>query len=169
MDLQGLPVDVRDVLSRFLCCELATLGRDGTPTAWPAVPLFLPDRGRFLLTTSIGFSVKATNIRRDPRVSLLYSDPTGSGLTDAPSVLVQGTATAVDEVQTHGADLDAHWRLVSSRQPVSRRFSATAPARWFMDWYFMRLLIYVTPIRALWWPGRDTSAAPERLDLTDVG
>ena len=167
--LSSLPTAVTDVLGRFLCCEAATLGRDGTPLAWPAVALMLPDRDRFLLTTSIGFPVKAANIRRDPRVSLLYSDPTGSGLVSPPAVLVQGTATVADDVRTWGdADLEAHWRLVGRRQPASKRFSATAPGRWFMDWYYMRLMIYVRPMRVTWWPGGDTTAAPQRQDTTRV-
>lgn len=163
-----LPADVGAVLGGFLCCELSTVARDGTPVAWPAVPLHLPERGVLLLTTSIGFPVKAANIRREPRVSLLFSDPTGSGLPDPPTVEVQGTATVADDVQTWGGDLTAHWRRVNSLQPAGRAFSGSPPVRWFMDWYFMRLLIYVTPRRVRWWPGGDTTAAPRELDLTDV-
>jgi hypothetical protein len=40
------------------------------------VPVLLPERGQILLTTGIGFAVKAANVRRDGRVSLLFSDPT---------------------------------------------------------------------------------------------
>jgi hypothetical protein len=38
-----------------------------------------------LITTSIAFPQKAFNIRRDARVALLFSDPTGSGLNRAPA------------------------------------------------------------------------------------
>ncbi len=147
------------------------MGSDGIPRTWPAVPLLLPDPARFVLSTSIGFAVKAVNIRRDPRVSLLFSDPTGSDLVDAPAVLVHGTATVSDSVQTWNEDLGAHWRRVAALQPVSRLFSQTAPARWFMDWYYMRLLITVTPDELLWWAGGDTSVSPQRWhrEATDVG
>ena len=38
-----------------------------------------------------------------------------------------------------------------------------------MFWgYYMRILMYVTPRRALFWPTRDFSAAPEELDLGEV-
>ena len=60
-----------------------TLSRDGTPIAWPTVPVYRPDAGTFLITTSIALPQKAYNIRRDPRVALLFSDPIGSGLSDA--------------------------------------------------------------------------------------
>jgi general stress protein 26 len=169
MTLAGVPPAVHAVLGGFLCCEVATVAGDGTPVTWPMVPLYQPDPGRFLLSTSIGFPAKATNVRRDPRMSLLFSDPTGSNLTDPPTVLVQGTATVDEDVQTDTADLLAHWRRVHALQPAGRWFHNTAPARWFMDWYHMRLLLRVTPHRILWWPDGDTRTEPRRVELTDVG
>ncbi len=167
-----IPKDVEAVLAGFLCCEFSTLNRDGTPVAWPVVPLRLPapdpldGLGGFLLTTSIGFAAKVVNIRRDPRVSLLFSDPTGSGLTTPPTVLVQGRATVDDDVQTDTAQLLAHWRRVNALQPAGRWFSNTAPARWFLDWYYMRMLIRITPQRILWWTAGDS--VPQRLEVPDV-
>jgi hypothetical protein len=162
-----LPEDVWAVLSCFLVCELATIGRDGVPSAWPAVPLLLRDRGQVLLTTSIGFPVKAVNVRREPRVSLLYSDPTGSGLAAPPAVLVQGRASVGDAVRTWDDDLARHWRRVQAVQPASRRFRAV-PARAFLDWYFMRLLIRVALRRVSWWAGGDTSRPPAVRESLDA-
>jgi hypothetical protein len=34
--------------------------------------------------------------------------------------------------------------------------------------YYMRILIYVTPRRALFWPTRDFIRSPEELDLREV-
>jgi len=50
-----------------------------------------------VIAVSIAFPVKAYNARKHSQVSMLFSDPTGSGLTDPPAVLVQGDA-AVAEV-----------------------------------------------------------------------
>jgi Pyridoxamine 5'-phosphate oxidase len=167
-----IPDDVEAVLAGFVCCEFSTLARDGTPVAWPVVPLRLPapdppaGLGGFLLSTSIGFTAKAVNVRRDPRVSLLFSDPTGSGLTAPPTVLVQGHAVVEDDVQTDTPQLLAHWRRVTALQPAGRWFSNTAPARWFMDWYYMRLLIHIVPHRILWWPAG--GGAPQRCEVPDV-
>ena len=151
MVVHDLPDDVLSVLSSFLTCEFTTVGRNGGPRTWPAVPLLLPERGQVLLTTSIGFPVKAAVVRRDPRVSLLYSDPTGSGLASPPVVLVQGSATVTDDVVTWDEDLARHWQRVRAVQPSSRWFTSTPPARWFLDWYFMRLLIHVRMRRVSWW------------------
>jgi general stress protein 26 len=98
--LAELPAEVLAVLREFRCCEMATVGPDGTPVAWPMVPLLLLDRAQLLLTTSIGFAAKAANVRREPRVSMLFSDPTGSGLSDPPAVLVSGTASVGERVET---------------------------------------------------------------------
>ena len=54
-------------------------------------------------------------------------------------------------------------------QPVSSRFTRTPPVRWFMDWYFMRLLIHVTPGRVLWWPDRTMTGPPQQVELPGVG
>lgn len=164
-----LPAPVGEVLHRFLCCEVSTLTAAGAPLTWPAVALYVPERGQLVLTTSIGFPVKALNLRRDPRVSLLFSDATGSGLTDPPHVLVQGRAEVSDDVRTWGGDLTAHWARVNALQPVSRYFSRTPMARWFMGFYYQRLLIRISPDRVRWWPAGDTTTAPHEQENPDVG
>ena len=134
-------------------------------SAWPMVPLWLPERGQVVLTTSIGFPVKARQLRRDPRVALLFSDPTGSGKDAPPMVLLQGTAEVSGRVLTHSPDLLAHWARVHAIQPASRLFSAAAPLRWFMDWYYMRLVVNVQVDRVLCWPDRDINSAPQVVDV----
>jgi hypothetical protein len=126
-----LPSDVHAVLAGFVTCEVATLGRDGTPLAWPAVPLLLPERGQVLLTTTIGFPAKAANLRRDPRVSLLYSNPTGSGLESPPSVLVQGTATVSDSV----GDLRV---FLAARRRAGRYLAVRGLPRPQVPWWRLR-------------------------------
>lgn len=43
-DSASMPADLAEVLTRTLSCEVATIGRDGTPVAWPMLGLYLPDR-----------------------------------------------------------------------------------------------------------------------------
>ncbi|MET1075547.1 MAG: pyridoxamine 5'-phosphate oxidase family protein [Umezawaea sp.] len=124
-------------------CELSTLAKDGTPVTWPVSTVLNPG-GTFTLTTSLGFPQKAFNIRRDGRVALLFSDPTGSGLDDPPQVLVQGTATCPDEIVTTPGDLADYWAVLFERQPSSRAY-LTPLVRPLVDWYYLRLVITVTP------------------------
>ncbi|MFI5845915.1 pyridoxamine 5'-phosphate oxidase family protein [Catenuloplanes sp. NPDC051500] len=135
--------DLYDLVTAYRTCEFATLAKDGTPIVWPTSPWPRPD-GTFLVTTSLGFPQKALNVRRDPRVALLFSDPTASGLDRPEQVLVRGTATCPDEIVTDPAGLEAYWTMLFTRQPGSRAY-VTPPATWLMDWYYMRLLITVTP------------------------
>jgi pyridoxamine 5'-phosphate oxidase-like protein len=149
----GVPAEVGAVVREFRSCELSTLARDGTPVTWPTMPFFEPEQRRFLITSSVGLSQKARNIRRDGRVAMLFSNPTGSGLAHPPEVLIQGDAEAPDEL----ADLldpqfEAIARLLFARQPVGPTIIGVLPGpiRRLMDWYCWRVFIYVRPRRIRW-------------------
>jgi hypothetical protein len=122
-----------------------------------------------MITTSIALAQKTFNVRRNPHVSLLFSDPTASGLDTPPAVLVQGDAEAPDEIETSVAGFAEELRKVYRWQPASRAYGSNPLTRRFMDWYFMRLSIYVTPRRILWWPGGDFWREPLELDMDYVG
>jgi Pyridoxamine 5'-phosphate oxidase len=164
----AVPPEVEAVLREVRTCEFTTMARDNTPITWPTVALYQADQARFVITTSIGFPHKAYNLRRTPRVAMLYSDPTGSGLAAPPAVLVQGDAVCPDRIVTQSDELDALGRLIMVRQPVSARYSASPLARYLSDWYLMRLLIYVTPRRIRWWPEGDFSRAAAELEIDHV-
>jgi hypothetical protein len=136
--------DVQSVIDRYRTCEFATLSKSGVPIAWPTATLRQPD-GTFLVTTSIALPQKAYNVRRDGRVAMLFSDPTASGLHGAPEVLVQGAATCPDQIVTDVRSNPDYWRRLHERQPFNKTYSANALTRRFFDWYYMRLLITVTP------------------------
>jgi pyridoxamine 5'-phosphate oxidase-like protein len=158
-----------DIIDSYFTCEFTTFARDGSPVTWPVSPRLLSD-GRFLLTTSIGLPQKAFNIRRNPHVSLLFSEPTGSGIAEPGAVLIKGDATADDRIVTDmssDGDLDALAVTITGRQPASA-FWSTWFGRRLMWPYYIRLLIYVTPRRVLFWPTRDFSIPPEELDLNEV-
>ena len=150
MILLDLPAQVQDVFREFRTCELSTLARDGTPITWPTLPFYRPASGVFLITTSIALPQKVFNIRRNPRVSMLFSDLTGSGLVDPPAVLVQGDAIAPDEILTSIDGFEKEVRMAIRRQPSGAIYSSNPLMRYYFDWYFMRLLITVTPKRILW-------------------
>jgi hypothetical protein len=159
-----LPLEVRAVFRAFRTCEFSTLAKDGTPITWPTLPFFDEENGRFLVTTSIGLPQKVFNVRRNPRVSLLFSDPTASGLDAPPAVLVQGDAAAPDEVLTDLRGYEDVLREVFERQPESAIYSSNPVMRALFDWYYMRLVIYVTPLRLLWWPRGDFGREPLEVD-----
>ncbi len=159
-----LAPEVEEVFREFRTCEFSTLARDGAPITWPLITLWQPDEERFVLTTSIGLPRKAFNARRDGRVSLLFSDPTGSGLEDPPAVLVQGDAEVPEEIQTSPEYLREYWKRIFRIQPAGKMYGANALTRYPMDWYYMRLHIYVRPRRIFVWPKVDFTTAPLEVD-----
>lgn len=148
--MSGTPTPLSPALASavdaYFTCELATIGKGGVPIAWPVVTLRRDD-DTFLMTTSIAFPQKAFNIRREPKVAMLFSDRTGSGRDSLPQVLVQGSAVCPDEVVTAPAGLEAYWVRLWRRQPPKGYFAARSPVHGLFDWYFMRLLITATPVR----------------------
>jgi hypothetical protein len=164
-----LPADVRAALHGTFTCEFATVNRRGEAIAWPAVPYVDPADGHVTCAVSIAYPVKAYNARRHPQVSLLFSDPTGSGLVDPPAVLVQGTA-AVDEVLDYPPDMIGLFRTVAKRQPDSARFTSNRFIRGLFAWYlFQRIALRVTPERITVWPGRDFDAEPRVYEVRRGG
>ena len=164
----AIPAEVEAVFREFRTCELSTLARDGTPITWPMLPFWRGEARQFMTTTSIGLPDKAFNIRRDPRVSLLFSDSTGSGLDRPPTVLVQGVADAPDTVNTSIGAYEKEVKQVYRRQPSGAIWSSNPLLRWYFDWYFMRLEITITPRRILWWDRGDLSLTPHLLEVSDV-
>jgi hypothetical protein len=170
MSVLTLPAEVEAVLRAFRACEFSTLARDGTPISWPASAQYQAEQGRFFLTTSLGLSQKALNIRRNPRVAMLYSDATGSGLMSPPAVLVQGDAVVPEEVVTSLKPIADYWvHTIMKRQPASAMYHSNALMRKLSDWYYMRLMIYVTPRAIWWWPAGDFSRTPHQLEVSHVG
>jgi hypothetical protein len=170
--IQLLPPDVQAVVKEFRTCEFTTLSKAGMPVTWPVSTHFMPDQGHFLMTTSIGFPQKAYNIRRNPRVSLLFSNPTGSGLTQPPAVLIQGDAKAPDNLVVSvdaASGLRDYWHdSIFSRQPGSYQFTSNALMRSMMDWLYMRIIITIVPRAVYWWAGGDFSQPAQKLEAVDV-
>jgi hypothetical protein len=104
----SLPADVQSVFARFLTAELTTIDRGGRPVTWPMTPSYAPGAACIDVRTELGTPKKALDARREPRVALLFSDPTGSGLADPPTVLVQGSAAV--KVATPERRYDIHVR-----------------------------------------------------------
>ena len=161
-----IPAEVLPALRAYRTAEFATVGRSGVPIAWPTAVLASDEGSSVLLGTAIGFPQKAFNVRRNPRVALLFSDPTGSGAPALRQVLVQGTARCTDEVVTSPVGYERYWSRLWELQPVGRVYDTNPVTRWAMGWYFMRLMITVTPSRVLTRPPVD---AADLLSAPTVG
>lgn len=157
-----LPESVREVFARFITTEYTTVDRRGRPITWPVTPYYADGGEHIDVTTGLGYPKKAEDARANPKVALLFSDPTGSGIGDPPMVLVQGTATVDD------ADLDAnrerYWRESTAKLPGMADMHPPAFIRSLFNWYYTRIYVHVRPERVFVWPGGDVTSEPELYD-----
>jgi hypothetical protein len=156
----GVGVDLARLVatgSRFVTTEYASLTRGGAPITWPVTPYRGVDGTTIDVTTGLSYPLKAERARRDPRVGLSFTHPTGSGLERPASFVVLGQATVRD------ADLVAtssrYLREAQARFPEQYRSTPKAVLR-LMAFYWTRMWIEVTPIRALWWEDGDLGRPP---------
>ena len=155
----SLPQAVQDVFANFVTTEYTAIDATGEPIAWPVTPYYAHGARCIDVTTGLGYPKKANDARANPKVGLLFSDPTGSGLRDPPMVLVQGVADVDDR------DLDRnrerYMRESRVKLPAVEKLNPPAALQRFFGWYFTRIYVHVRPERIYVWPGGDITAEPE--------
>ena len=123
----SLPPDVQQVFDKFVTTEYTTVDTRGRPICWPVTPYYRPGDPCIDVTTGLGYPKKALDARANPKVALLFSDATGSGIEGAPQVLVQGTA------DVDSRDLDAnrerYSREIGDKLPATKELLPPAAAR----------------------------------------
>ncbi len=158
----SLPSDVQAVFDRFITTEYTTVDRRGQPITWPVTPYYSPGEPCIDVTTGLGYPKKANDARANPMVALLFSEPTGSGLTGPPMVLVQGSARVDD------ADLEAnrsrYARESIAKLPATAKLHPPAAVQKRMGWYYTRIYVHVRPERIYVWRGGDLATEPELYD-----
>jgi hypothetical protein len=155
----SLPAALQDVFARFITTEYTTIDRYGQPIAWPVTPYYTPGGATIDVTTGLGYPKKANDARRNPSVALLFSDPTGSGLSDPPTVLVQGTADV--DARDLEANRARYARECVAKLPAMKSMLPPEPLQQFASWYFTRIYVHVRPERVYSWPSEDPSAEPQ--------
>src|SRR5215208_5967056 len=146
-----LPQDVQDVFERFITCEYTTIDSRQQPIVWPVTPYYSPGAETIDVTTGLGYPKKADDAKRHPQVSLLFSDPTGSGLETGTRVLVQGTADVDDRDLT--ANRERYVRESVEKLPATKAMLPPKPLRGMFNWYFTRVYVKVRPERVFVWAG----------------
>lgn len=158
----SLPPDVQDVFARSITTEFVTVDDRGQPVTWPVTPYYATGDPCIDVTTGVGYPKKADDARSNPKVALLFSDPTGSGSRDPPMVLVQGIAD-VDE-RDLAANRDRYVRESAAKLPGSRALQPPAALRRFFDWHYARIYVHVRPERVFSWPPGAPEAEPALYD-----
>jgi hypothetical protein len=153
-----LPQEVRDAFERFITCEFTTVDAAKQPITWPVTPYYRQGDPTIDVTTGLGYPKKADDARAHPSISLLFSDPTGSGMESRLKVLVQGTAI-VDDADLK-ANADRYISESGEKLPATRKMHPPKPLRGMLNWYYARLYIKVRPERVFLWPEGDLAEEP---------
>jgi pyridoxamine 5'-phosphate oxidase-like protein len=158
----SLPDSVRQAFERYITCEYTTVDASQQPIVWPVTPYYSDGGPTIDITTGLGYPKKADDAAQNPHVSLLFSDPTGSGLESGPRVLVQGTADVDD--RDLAANRDRYWRESAIKLPATKEMHPPAFMRGLFDWYYARIYVKVRPERVFVWEDGDPAKPPEILD-----
>jgi hypothetical protein len=153
-----LPPEVRDTFERYVTCELTTVDARKQPITWPVTPYYTQGGQTIDVTTGVGYPKKADDARHHPSISLLFSDPTGSGVEGGPRVLVQGTATVDDEDLK--ANADRYMSESGVKLPATKKMHPPKPIRPMFNWYYARIYIKVRPERVFVWPEGNLTEEP---------
>jgi hypothetical protein len=154
-----LPQDVQQVFDRFITTEYTTVDPQGQPITWPVTPYYRPGDPQISITTGLGYPKKAEDARLNPQVSLLFSDPTGSGLERPPAVLVQGMAS-VDDADLK-ANRERYARESLEKLPATKDMYPPKLVQRLFGWYFTRIYVHIRPERVYVWPEGDFGREPE--------
>lgn len=166
-DSSSWPDAVAQLVERAITVEYTSLTRAGRPVMVPVTP-YAGNGGRtFDVSTGLTYPAKAERARRNCQVCLLFADDVGSGLPDAPVVLVHGIATVRDgDLQ---ANTDRYVRETMAKLPAAFRGTPRFMLR-RLPAYFARIWVEVTPVRMWWWDSRSLDrepsswVAPEGID-----
>jgi hypothetical protein len=157
-----LPSEVREAFSHYITCEYTTIDARQQPIVWPVTPYYDDGAETIDVTTGLGYPKKANDARANPRVSLFFSDPTGSGVDGGRRVLVQGTAEVDDRDLV--ANRERYWRESGEKLPATKDMHPPKPLRGIFNWYYTRLYVKVRPERVFLWPDGDHAKPPEVID-----
>ena len=158
----SLPSDVQQVFDKFVTTEYTTVDSRRRPICWPVTPYYHPGDPCIDLTTGLGYPKKALDARANPKVALLFSDPTGSGIERAPQVLVQGIADV--DYRDLDANRERYSREVGEKLPATKELLPPARVQRLFGFYFNRLYVHVRPERVYVWPEGDSTQEPQLFD-----
>lgn len=153
-----LPAEVRDAFERFITCEFTTVDARKQPITWPVTPYYRQGGQTIDLSTGLGVPKKADDARAHPSVSMLFSDPTGSGVDSGIRVLVQGTATVDDE--DLNANAARYFEESGEKLPATKKMHPPKFLRSAFNFYYVRIYVKVRPERIFVWPEGDLTEEP---------
>jgi general stress protein 26 len=161
--VQAMPPPVVELLNKALVAELTVVDGHGRFRTDPLIPFW--DGRSILMTSSMLFSRKLQDIKRNPRVAVSLSDPVGIPVQPFSRATIQGDARVIDD------DLHQGWyRLLplwQAKEPIIKTFLKPMQ-KLGLPLFWERAIIEITPRRVFWWPDGDTTRGPQVTNLAEV-
>jgi len=144
------------VLESALVCEFTVVSPSCRPITHPLLPLYDSQDGRLFVTSSVLFSKKLYHIKRNPKVSALFSHRAGIRVSPYRVLLVQGNAKVAEEDIHHGWErLLPLWR---KKEPYIDSF---VKMRYALPLFWERSVMELSPTKVYSWPKGDANQPPE--------
>ncbi len=151
-----IPAHVEKILENALVCSFTCIDGKGRPVTHPLLPLYERDSGNIYFTSSVLFSKKLEYIKRNPRVSALFSNRRFIMSDEFHVVLVQGDARVLEEDIHHGWEkLLPLWR---KKEPY---IDAYVKQRIALPLFWERSIIELAPRKLYVWNDGDMSKEPQ--------
>ena len=156
------PENIERILNAALVGELTVINAAGRPVTHPMIPLY--DGEKLYFHSSILFSKKLAHVRSNPHVSVSITDLSATHGDPIPDrVTIQGDAVLYE------GELHEEWQRImplwTAKEPIVTMFYAKRVA---LPLFWERVIIEVTPRRALLWPGGRTDQAPQITEVARV-
>lgn len=155
--MSAYPTELTPIFQQYITCEYASITKMETPITMPVTP-YVGANGTLDVSTGLVYPAKAERARRNPKVAQLFSDPRGSGVKAAHTVLVMGDACVRDRDLQANTDryIRESMRKIPDMMHGFPHFLVKMQA-----WYWVRIWIEVTPRKIMWWRDGNLDSAPE--------
>ena len=150
-----------ETLENALICEFTVISQTGRPITHPLLPLYDADESRLYVTSSVLFSKKLDHIKKNPKVSALFSSREGLRVSPYRTVLVKGRAKICEEDVHHGWEkLLPLWR---KKEPFIDNF---VKMRYALPLFWDRSIIEIDPSKLYLWPHGDIDNPPKIFEVS---
>jgi len=154
--LRELPSEIEEVFEKALVAEFTVIDEDGVPVTHPSLPLYDKEDGKIYVTSSLLFSKKLEHIKRNPKVSLCFSNRGGLQVDPYRVVLVKGDARVDEEDVHHGWE-----RLLPLWRRKEPYINALVAQRYALPLFWDRAVIEMEPTKVYFWPSGRVDERPE--------
>ncbi|MCS7144245.1 MAG: hypothetical protein NZ879_04415 [Archaeoglobaceae archaeon] len=164
-----IPDWIEEIFQSYLTAEFTYM--DGkNPRTIAVLPYYDSNRKSIVITTSPAFYRKVECVKKNPRVSILFSNSKFSGIEGNAVVLVQGFAKVDEDIEKNMNYLlflmmnqKDNWKKTVVAKMVEELMSPLAKK--LMDWYVYRIVIEIKPQRILFWRDGNLDNPPEIIEV----